>query len=173
MKRGSGLTTDPVRAAERRARREARREAEGPRPEDLAAETRRTASRGARSRERLRGVCICGCKKPAVARHHCIYEQELRRIVADGRLTRMALPAPDRALLTALVSDPRNLVPVAFDCHGAHHGRSRPYPLAMLPDSVFEFAAEVLGPRAHGYLRRRYAGRDPRLDELRLIAVTT
>ncbi len=90
--------------------------------------------------------------------------------MADGRSLRMALPAPDRARLTALVSDPRNLVPVAAQCHGAHHGRSVPYELSMLPDSVFEFAAEVLGPRAHGYLRRRYVGRDPRLDELRLIA---
>ena len=62
--------------------------------------------------------------------------------------------------------DPRNLVPVAFACHGAHHGRSRPFELGALPDEVFEFTGELLGPAGFDYLRRRYVGEDPRLDAL-------
>lgn len=168
MKRSS-LSHDPVRAAEKRVRREARRAAEPPRPEDIAREARQSVARV--RPPQLRGLCFCGCKRPAVARHHCIYEQELRNVVAAGRSSKAALPAADRALLAELVSDPRNLAPVAFDCHGAHHLRAQPYSLSVLPDSVFEFAAEVLGPRAHGYLRRRYAGRDERLDDL--LRITT
>jgi hypothetical protein len=65
------------------------------------------------------------------------------------------------------VRDPRNLVPVTFACHGAHHGRSRPLPLRVLPDAVFEFAAELMGDGpAYEYLNRTYVGRDPRLDAL-------
>jgi hypothetical protein len=112
---------------------------------------------------------VCGCKQPAANRHHCVYEAELRRIVAAGRPSRDALPADQRALLLALTTDPRNLIAVAFQCHGAHHLGACRYRLGVLPDSVFEFAAEVLGPRAHGYLRRRYAGADDRLDQLLLI----
>jgi hypothetical protein len=121
----------------------------------------RVAARG-----RLHGTCICGCKQPAVARHHCIYEQELRRVYRARRVPPMRGGLEVDADWVALCDDPRNLVLVAFDCHSAHHGRSRPYPLAMLPDSVFEFAAEVLGLRAHDYLRRRYGGSDSRLDAL-------
>jgi hypothetical protein len=65
------------------------------------------------------------------------------------------------------VSDLRNLVDVAHDCHGAHHARARPLPLWRLPDSVFEFARELLGAgKAYEYLRRRYCGADPRLEAL-------
>ncbi len=111
--------------------------------------------------------CICGCGERVAAKHHVVYEQTLRRVVADGRSTRMALPPPDRVRLLALTTDARNLVPVAFRCHGDHHGRARAYELGMLPDSVFEFAAEVLGPgKAFNYLRRRYGGEDARLDAL-------
>jgi hypothetical protein len=67
----------------------------------------------------------------------------------------------------ALVGDVRNLVPVAFACHGQHHSRQAPLDLRVLPDSVFEFAAEVLGPGpAWSYLDRRYRGRDPRMDAM-------
>jgi hypothetical protein len=66
-----------------------------------------------------------------------------------------------------LIEDPRNLVPVAFVCHERHHSRFLPLELRVLPDSVFEFAAELLGPGpAHLYLARYYRGRDPRLDAL-------
>jgi hypothetical protein len=83
-----------------------------------------------------------------VHRHHVVYAQECRRAGAS-------------------LSDERNLLPLAFECHGAHHARQRPLPLHRLPDSVFEFAAEALGaPAAFEYLARRYAGGDPRHDAL-------
>lgn len=66
-----------------------------------------------------------------------------------------------------LLWDSRNLVPVADGCHAQHHARRRPLELERLPDGVFEFASELLGPgRAYNYLRRRYTGPDPRLDAL-------
>jgi hypothetical protein len=90
-------------------------------------------------------VCFCGCGQRGVQKHHVIYEQHLRP------LTR---PEARRTLLR----DSRNLV---------HHQRGRPFTLAALPDTVYEFAEEVLGAGpAYEYLRRRYAGPDARLDGL-------
>jgi hypothetical protein len=94
-----------------------------------------------------RAKCVCGCGQRAVNLHHVIYEQEVRREGGDVR-------------------DARNLVPVAWACHGDHHGRQRPLPLGRLPDACFEFAGELLGPYAADYLRRRYSGDDARLDAL-------
>ena len=98
--------------------------------------------------------CFCGCGKRAQVLHHAITQQEIRRN-ARGRDVR------------ALLGDQRNLVAVTDRCHGNHHSRARPYRLGMLPDSVFEFAAEVLGAgKAYNWLRRHYNGEDPRLDAL-------
>lgn len=92
--------------------------------------------------------CICGCGKRAVHRHHAIYRQHLRQHGGDE-------------------NDRRNLVPMAHRCHGTHHSGAWRLPLAVLPDSVYEFALELLGPGpAFEYLRRRYQGEDWRLDEL-------
>lgn len=92
--------------------------------------------------------CICGCGQRALPYpHHVIYQQEIVRRGGD-------------------VDDPRNLVPIAFSCHGNHHGRSRPFELGALPDSVYEFAFELMGPAAFDYLRRRYSGEDARLEAL-------
>lgn len=92
--------------------------------------------------------CITGCGARAVQRHHVLYRQLLRREGGD----------PD---------DDRNLVDVCLACHGGQHGRANAIRLAVLPDSVFEFAAELLGaPAAYEYLARFYAGDDPRLDAL-------
>lgn len=92
--------------------------------------------------------CVCGCGKAAANRHHCLTRQVLRREGGDPR-------------------DERNLVPVAYGCHAAHHARVKPLPLRVLPDSVFEFAVELLGGGpAWSYLSRYYAGRDSRLDAL-------
>jgi hypothetical protein len=92
--------------------------------------------------------CIAVCGARAVHRHHAVYEQVVRREGGDLR-------------------DPRNLVPVCFACHAAHHNRQRPLPLHVLPDSVFVFARELLGGgQAHVELSRRYVGDDPRLDAL-------
>lgn len=94
-----------------------------------------------------RPKCICGCGQRSANLHHIIYRQHVAR--AGGN-----------------VRDKRNLVPVAFSCHGAHHGRSRPLELGCLPDGVFEFAGELLGPAGFDYLRRRYRGEDERLEAL-------
>lgn len=92
--------------------------------------------------------CICGCGDRAVHAHHVIYVQHCRSVGAS-------------------TDDQRNLVAVAYGCHASHHSRSRPYSLSILPDAAFEFAAEALGAgRALNYLRRRYAGDDPRLGVL-------
>lgn len=105
--------------------------------------------------------CFCGCGARAVAEHHVIYRQELRWVAR-----RRARDLP-RVSLKALVEDPRNLVPVGLGCHRAHHDRRQPFSLRKLPDSVYEFAAEVLGPGpAYVYLSKRYAGHDERLDAL-------
>lgn len=94
------------------------------------------------------------CGLPSVQDHHVVYVQELRRVRSE---------APK----TALREDDRNLVPVCLGCHAQHHNRAAPFPLSILPDSVFEFAREVLGVGpAYEYLRRRYIGEDPRLMEL-------
>lgn len=93
-------------------------------------------------------LCACGCGRVAIQQHHVVYAQHCR---AEG----------------ASIRDRRNLIPVAQGCHGAHHNRTKPYSLASLPTSAFEFAEEVFGAgRAFNYLRRRYADEDPRLDEL-------
>lgn len=101
--------------------------------------------------------CVCGCDGRVLPYpHHVIYQQHLR-----SAAKRLCVPA------RRLLDDPRNLVPITFDCHGRHHSGARRFELAQLPDSVFEFAAEVLGAGpGYEYLRRRYAGEDPRLDAL-------
>lgn len=87
------------------------------------------------------------CKARAVHSHHVVYAQHVSRAGGD-------------------LKDPRNLVPLCFSCHGAHHARSRVIPLSKLPDAVYEFARGLLGPAAFDYLQRRYAGEDPRLDAI-------
>jgi hypothetical protein len=106
--------------------------------------------------------CFCGCCDRAVHLHHICYAAELTKIhrtcIRDGKATRP---------LKVLLADERNLAAAAFICHGSHHAASQRYRLWMLPDSAFEFAAEVMGAeRAHDWLARRYGGEDPRLDAL-------
>lgn len=111
-----------------------------------------------------RETCVCGCgKRRGLHRHHIIYQQEIRNVVRSvlrdekERTSRMG----------ALLADRRNIVMLAFRCHGAHHNRTEVLSLEKLPDSAFEFASELLGPEAaYVYLRRRYAGDDARLDRL-------
>jgi hypothetical protein len=87
------------------------------------------------------------CKKPSAAwhPHHVIYEQELR-----GR----GLP----------LYDTRNALRLCIRCHGDHHG-IRPVPLTCLRDCNIAYAFKVLGGSASYYLKRHYAGEDPRIDE--------
>lgn len=79
--------------------------------------------------------------------HHVVYEQEVKRVNP------------------AMVSDRRNCLRLCPDCHANHHGRSRPVKLTCLTDANYEFAFELLGERAFDYLRSKYDGDDPRLEE--------
>ncbi len=92
-----------------------------------------------------------GCRSTEFAGgHHVIYQQELTRI---GRAD--------------LLWDRRNALRVCPNCHtgtNAHHGL-HPLPLTCLTDANYEFAFEVLGARAFDYLRQKYDGDDPRLEE--------
>lgn len=103
--------------------------------------------------------CICGCGRKGLQLHHAVYQQHIRAHAKDKNIS--------FASEFDLVRDPRNLVPTSPGCHAAHHNRSRPFEVSMLPDSVFEFAAEVMGAgTAYEYLSRRYRGSDDRLDAL-------
>ena len=85
------------------------------------------------------------CGRRAVHMHHCVYEQHCR----------------------GHEKDERNLVPVCQRCHERHHQRVLVFSLGLLPDSVFEFAEEVLGwGPAYEYFRRYYRGEDRRLVAL-------
>jgi hypothetical protein len=92
--------------------------------------------------------CICGCGQRSCNQHHVVYRQHLRQY--DGS-----------------VKDSRNLVWVACSCHSRHHNGFKRLHLYMLPDSVFEFAAELMGRgAAYEYLKRHYDGSDMRLEFL-------
>jgi hypothetical protein len=78
--------------------------------------------------------------------HHVVYEQEVKRLGGD-------------------VNDVRNALRLCPDCHANHHGRSRPIKLTQLTDANYEFAFELMGERAADYLRQKYDGDDPRLEE--------
>lgn len=86
-------------------------------------------------------TCACGCGRPATILHHCVRRQEIRRY--DGSM-----------------GDERNLIPLAHDpCHEWHHNAARRLRSSVLPDSVFEFAAELMGPgRAANFMIRHYSG---------------
>lgn len=110
----------------------------------------------------MKPKCACGCGQRAASKHHIVYVQRLRQIARRERDKLLR-----RDIEAQLVTDKRNLMWLAFDCHQAHHGPNWRLPLAKLPDSAFEFAAEVLGAgEAYEYLRRRYGGEDARLDAL-------
>lgn len=100
-------------------------------------------------------IACAACGRPATAHHHAVYQQELRRI-ARG-------PAEFRAFR----SDTRGFVACCDLCHNAHHARQSPFLLSVLGEEVFVFAEQIMGAGcAFEYLRRRYAGVDPRLDAL-------
>lgn len=108
--------------------------------------------------------CICGCGQRGVHDHHVVYEQVVRRAYRDLQRAGKSCRWQSEA---AAVNDGRNIVPIAFGCHGGQHGGNDRLRLSKFPDRCFEFAAELLGPgKAYEYLNRRYAGPDPRLDRL-------
>lgn len=96
----------------------------------------------------MRPLCFCGCGARAVHRHHAITRAEIKR-------------------WGGLIDDPRVLVDAGHTCHFNHHAASKPYRLASLPDSVYAFASELMGPGpSYEWLKRHYSGDDPRLDAL-------
>jgi hypothetical protein len=98
-------------------------------------------------------VCRCCGRGGFRQNHHVVFEQHVRAEGGD-------------------VHDPRNALSLHPNpCHygTAHTGKLK---LSCLRDENYAFAAELLGSAAHNYLRRRYAGEDPRLDELRKIEAT-
>lgn len=98
--------------------------------------------------------CVC-CGQPAVHLHHVLTRQAIRRA------------ARNKQERTRLMLDEANLVAVCFEDHAAHHNRTRPIELSVLPDSVFTFARKLLGAGpAYEALMRAYSGEDPRLDAL-------
>lgn len=106
------------------------------------------------------GCIYSDCLKRAPHRHHVVYEQELQRRWDSSPEVRERWPAYRR-----LREDCRNLVDMCHHHHFAHHDGSRSkIELSMLPDEALEFAFELLGAYAYDYLRRRYAGDDPRLE---------
>lgn len=103
-----------------------------------------------------RGRCVCGCGARGRQQHHVVTRQELRRLArALGRS------------YAQLARDPRNLVWITNGCHAGHHAACPRLRLHMLPDSVFEFAVEVMGAGpAYAYLGRYYMGSDVRHERL-------
>lgn len=93
------------------------------------------------------GRCAApGCSSVATDPHHVVYRNKLRR----ERLPEW---------------DPDNGLPLCRDCHDAHHyAPGKALPLTCLRDENIAFAFAALGAYAYDYLRRRHAGRDPRLE---------
>jgi hypothetical protein len=81
--------------------------------------------------------------------HHVVYRQELEKLGIDDM---------------AILWDPRNCIRLCPTCHANQHGLHH-LPLTCLRDANYEFAFEHLGERAGSYLRAKYDGDDPRLDE--------
>lgn len=95
----------------------------------------------------LNARCVA-CTGRAVQRHHVIYRQELKW--RGGSM-----------------KDKRNLVPVCKRCHEKHHQAVERLPMRRLPDEFFEFARDLMGAGpAYEWVRRFYAGSDPRHDAL-------
>lgn len=67
--------------------------------------------------------CAVCAQHQACHGHHIVYMQHLRR---------------ERAPLW----DPRNCLPVCFNCHGQHHNSRRKISVSQLPKQAFEFADE-------------------------------
>jgi hypothetical protein len=93
-------------------------------------------------------VCaVCAGRKPFDA-HHVLTRSWCRR-------ERVPVWCPDNALR------------LCDACHERHTRWQQLVPLSALRDANIEFVARWLGPgRAHVYLNRYYAGRDPRVDAL-------
>ena len=151
LKRSKPLKADPqkVREWQQRSRKQTKRKL-SLKPRERTPEGYEGAYGVVVWRENLGSACQC-CGKPSrrLVGHHVTYRQQIRQ-TPNG-----------------LMWDIRNRMVLDQECHEKHHNRSRVIPLATLPDSAYEYAADLLGPeKAFEYLRRRYAGDDPKLDPL-------
>lgn len=113
---------------------------------------RQKPSRGAErprvARPPLPARCFCGCGARPAHWHHAIRESVIERHGGN----------PD---------DHRVLLAAGHLCHfNAHWSAFRRYRLDQLPNRVFEFAADLMGPGARAELRRQYDGDDPRMEML-------
>lgn len=91
--------------------------------------------------------CCQNCPKTGEwEAHHVVYEQHLRGVGEP-------------------IWDTRNAMRLCPDCHRRHHNRSSVIPLAKLHDGHIAYAFAKLGLRAYSYLKDRYAGEDPRLEQ--------
>lgn len=116
----------------------------GRRPEVVVPARPRAHHRRADFRDAATGCRGCGA--PAVHHHHVVFRQHIERAGGDRW-------HPDDALALCL------------RCHADAHMLR--LPLCCLRDENFRFARELFGAgKAYEYLRRRYAGADPRLDAL-------
>jgi hypothetical protein len=116
-----------------------RKQKQARRAERYTAERNWHASRGAR--------CVgCGASDRLTS-HHICYRQHVLRASGD-------------------IWDARNSLTLCDHCHAQHHARSKPIPLAYLPDAALEFAFDLLGPAAVDYLGRHYSGDDARLFDV-------
>lgn len=100
-----------------------------------------------REEARAQRCCqMCGTTKGAWHPHHVVYLQHLREVGAP-------------------LYDTRNSMRLCEDCHRRHHNRSKVIPLAKLTAEHIAYAFEKLGLRAHSYLRERYEGENPRVEQ--------
>lgn len=100
-----------------------------------------------RWRSQAAARCVCCGSDDRLQLHHVIYAQNVRRAGGDPW-------------------DPRDSLTTCIRCHcGHHHGTKGRIALTLLRDENLDFAFELLGAAAYDYLRRHYAGDDPRLEE--------
>lgn len=155
MNRGRGLSHNPARAAEKRARRLARRAAEGPRPEDLEAEERAssTPARPRPAREEhdaeasrlwwaaaIAGGCVMCNDCP-------VDPQTYRERRVDIDLIQGHHPIPQDKLkrwgLRHLLWDRRNRLGLCRYHHFRHEGAVQRVPRRLLRPETFAFADEI------------------------------
>lgn len=98
------------------------------------------------NRAARRQRCECCKLRAAKQGHHVVYKQELRR-------------------RNWPLYDLRDMMALCDECHDEHHSPNWKLPLTALSDENLRFAFGLLGAHAFDYLRRRYGGDDPRLNE--------
>jgi hypothetical protein len=120
-------------------------------PHDIITQAAIDAHRAFQDAARKQHVCARCDKAGPWHPHHVVYKQDLER---------ENLP-PD---------DPDNALRLCPDCHHGHHYGTPRQQLHMcrLKTQNIRYAFRVLGPNAGSYLRRRYRGSDPRLEQIEL-----